>query len=105
MAFTLKHLDERTRALMLDEFDADQADGKLYRSTYQTPAGLNAWPALLRSALAEHDEAWLTKIASSPVYWLGWYQRRKHGGGYTQAKVPYTAPATLSESQFVCFYL
>jgi hypothetical protein len=103
--FNLKHLDERTRALMLEEFDADQAADRLYPSSYQSPAGLAAWPGLLRSALAEHDEAWLTRAASPHVYWNSTYQRRNPTGGYTSARVPYTASATLSEGQFVCYYL
>lgn len=90
---------------MLDEFDADQAADRLYRSSYQSPAGLGAWPELLRNALAEHDEAWLTRAASPSVYRLSRYRRRKPKGGYTWAQVPYTASATLSESQFVCYYL
>jgi len=105
VAFNLKHFDERTRVLMLEEFDADQALGKVYQSNYQTPAGLAAWPGLLRDALAEHNEAWLTQAASPSAYWLDRYQRRKPNGGYTWAQVPYTASATLSEGQFVRYYL
>jgi hypothetical protein len=105
VAFNLKHLDELTRALMLEEFDADSAVGKLYKSSYQSPTGLSKWPDLLRSALAEHDEAWLTRAASPQPYWNATYPRRNRSGGYTPASVPYTASATLSEGQFVCYYL
>ena len=105
MAFRLKHLDERTRALMLEAFDEDCAAGQLYESAYQSRAGLSAWPALLRTALAEHDEAWLMQAASPGSYWNTQHPRRKPTGGFTWAKVPYTAPVTLSEGQFVCYYL
>jgi hypothetical protein len=105
VAFNLKHLDERTRALMLEEFDADSVTGELVESKRQSAAGLSAWPALLREALAEHDEAWLTREASPQMYWNRNYQRRNSKGGYSWAQVPYNAPATHSESQFVCYYL
>lgn len=105
MSFSLKHLDSRTRALMLDELVVDLAADTLYRGKYLNDDGWQAWPGLLQEALSTGSEVSLANAISPQQYWLATYPRRTPSGGYTQARVPQTAPTTLAEGEFVRFYL
>jgi len=73
--YVFLELDETTRALMLEELDLDlETHGHLYPSKKLTERGEVDYPELLRRAIVDHDEAWLTdrineeaRIAAEPL--------------------------------------
>ena len=100
--FTFHHLDDRTRELMREEAERDQASDTLYFGEWLNPGGRAAYPGLLLAAIADGDEQ--TLAGSLLGKFVATYQRRKPKGGFTTAKVPVTAPATLAEGEFNRFY-
>lgn len=103
----LRNLDDasQTREMMIAEMERDIASDTLYVGKYLSETGKAAWPRLLRKALEFHDSEWLEDALSQGDYWLATYPRRNPSGGFTQAKVPVSAPAMLAEGEFVRFYL
>lgn len=73
--YVFLELDETTRALMLEELDFDlETNGHLYPSKTLTERGVDDYPELMRRAITDHDEAWLTdrineeaRVAGEPV--------------------------------------
>lgn len=59
--FEFLELDESTRVLMLDELELDlEAHGEPYRGKNLTERGHADYPELLRQAITDHEEVWLT---------------------------------------------
>jgi len=56
--FNFRNLTPGVREYMLKEIDQDIADGVLYLSKRFTEAGNIGYPALLRSAATDYNEAW-----------------------------------------------
>lgn len=104
MAIQYDSLDQNVRGFMVQELERDQQAGTVYISPRLTQAGATAWPALLREALEQHDDAWLAAQLRQRGFIAQEEQRRKPKGGFTTAKVPHTAPDTLAEGEFNRFY-
>jgi hypothetical protein len=100
MAFELHNLDSETRRYMVTELEYDLANDSLYVGKYLSQDGLVRYPDLLRGALESGTDASLSADLTAPGLWLETYEKRKPSGGYTTAKVPYTAPVTLAEGEF-----
>ncbi len=100
MAFTFQNLDEKTRAQMAQEIQADISSGKLYMSNRLTPQGRAQYPALLLEAALAHNEAWLAQEIRSRGLLNATETKNKPNGGTTTAAVPVTAPVTLAEGEF-----
>ena len=62
-------LDEKTRAIMLSEFDAEQAGGNPYRSKALSAGGQQAFPQLMRDAIKNGTEASLAAAVADPSLW------------------------------------
>jgi len=105
MPLNLVNLDAQTRKLMLEEIDSDIAKGALYLSQRLTPGGRTEYPKLLKEAAQSHDDGWLATELRRRSLFAQTEQRRKPSGGYTEAKVPVTAPDTLAEGEFNRFYI
>lgn len=106
MALNLEQLDDVTRSYMLQEFEADQAAGRLYPSGYFSEEGVRQGPTLLRQAIESgSDDTLAVALSSAPDLFLSHYQKRTPSGGTTTAKVPHTAPVTFAESEFNRFYI
>ena len=59
--YVFLELDATTRPLMLEELELDmETHGRLYAGKLLTENGLSEYPGLMRLAIAEHDEVWLT---------------------------------------------
>lgn len=102
MGMNFVNLDDKTRKYMLDELAQDVASNKLYLSPRLNDAGRRNYEKLLRSAIQNGDDV---SLANSLVGMFKEYeQRAKKSGGYTNAKVPVTAPETLAEGEFNRFY-
>jgi hypothetical protein len=105
MALNLVDLDDVTRPYMLSELDRDLAEDKLYVGKYLSQVGIEKYPVLLREAIERGTDESLADALSAPGMFMSHYQRRKQSGGFSQAKVPYTANKTLAEGEFNRFYL
>lgn len=105
MTLQLHDLDVETRSYMLAELEHDLANDSLYVGKYLSKEGLARYPDLLRRSLESGTDASLSVELAAPGLFLETYEKRKPSGGYTTAKVPYTAPVTLAEGEFNRFYL
>lgn len=90
---------------MVAELEHDLSAKSLYVGKYLSDHGLERYPSLLREALESGTDESLAAALSEPDLFLATYEKRKPSGGYTVAKVPYTAPTTLAEGEFNRFYL
>lgn len=104
MSLTYKNLDNATRIHMSAEVHADSAAGTLYISPRLSEEGVAAWPGLLGEAVATQNDAWLATEIRNRGLLKSHEERRKPTGGTTLAKIPTTAPETLSEGEFNRFY-
>lgn len=105
MGLQYENLDEQTRSLMVEEIDMDQEAGSMYVSNYLNDRGAELWPSLTREAArAGSDDSLAMELANQHLL-KDQVERRKPSGGYTMARVPYTAPGTLAEAQFNMYYM
>lgn len=95
---------DRVRAFMLEEVERDMANGTLYPSKYFNEIGEARYPDLLREAVKNHDDSWLADGLRQNRCMKPKAMRRKPSGGYTEVKVPVTAPDTFAEGEFNRFY-
>src|SRR5438445_8466650 len=97
--------DEGIRKFMLAEIETDEAspDG-LNPSKYFSVAGTAVYPQLLQEAVRGHDDQWLAEALRQNHCMNATATRRKPKGGYTEVKVPVTAPDTFAEGEFNRFY-
>lgn len=104
MTLTLVDLDQTTRDEMVREVDDDAASGRLYLSDRLSRVGRSAYPALLRDAVAHHDEGWLTvQLSQSGV--MNTHELVVRRGRMVSARIPHDATTTLAEGEFNRFYL
>jgi hypothetical protein len=89
---------------MIQELDLDESNGGMYVSPRLTAAGHQAWPALLRSALATYDPSWLQAQSTRTGFWLTHESYTRNGRVFSKA-VPVSAAEVLAEGQFVRYYL
>ena len=100
-----ENLDERTRQLMLRELEMDLAGNRLYLSPRLNERGRRDYPSLLRKAIINYDDGWLADQIRGNRLLMGYEQRRLVKGGFTRARVPYTAADTLAEGEFNRFFM
>ncbi|MEZ8080960.1 hypothetical protein A1OW_24295 [Enterovibrio norvegicus] len=104
MTIRFNNLDSTTRDYMRGEVNLDFENAKVYYSKFLKAGLKDQWDDLLLSAVNDHDEAWLEQQIGANQLLVDSYQKRKPKGGFTTAKVPYTAPQTLAEGEFNRFY-
>ena len=105
MSFAFKHLDRRTRELMLDELDRDMAAGRLYKRLRFTAAGVASWEMLFRAACQSGDEVSLTDAVGAPgAVYLNAREASSTSISGDKA-VPPNAAATIAEGEFNRFYI
>jgi hypothetical protein len=105
MALNLVNLDERTRKLMLAEYDADAASGRLYLSRRFSDEGKKQYPGLLKSAIQEGNDETLALALAKTGFWKTTEKRVGRTGQVTYPKVPATASQTFVEGEFNRFYI
>jgi hypothetical protein len=105
MTLHLFHLDERTRALMLEEVEYDLGRNQLYISPYLSGQGIHDYPMLLREAIQHGDESTLAESLGQYRRIGRTYHRRLPEGGYTIVTIPHNAPETVAEGEFNRYYI
>ena len=105
MALYLANLDERTRALMLEEVDYDTARQQLHISPYLSGQGQRDYEELLRAAIESGDEETLAEKLNEHRRIARTAHRRKPDGGYTIVTVPHNAAQIIAESEFNRYYI
>lgn len=105
MGLQYKHLDDRTRALMLEEIDSDIAEAKIYLSNYLTVSGRAEFASLLKDAARLGTDDTLGSELQRGSRISATTARRTPSGGTTTAKVPHTAHITMSEGEFNRYYV
>ena len=101
----LIHLDtERVRAFMLEELELDSANANLYSSKFFNEAGEALYPNIMREAIRDYDDQWLAAQLRQNRCMKTTSVRRKPKGGFTEVKVPVTAPDSFAEGEFNRFY-
>ncbi|EGR1837059.1 hypothetical protein Q5N63_04305 [Vibrio cholerae] len=104
MSIYLENLDSTTRDYMRSEVNMDFENNSVYYSKYLKSGLEDSWDDMLLKAVTEYDDVWLEKQVETQQLLVDTYQKRKPTGGFTTAKVPYTAPQTLAEGEFNRFY-
>ena len=101
----LYHLDARTRRLMLDEMEHDLARHELHISSVLSNQGLHDYVGLLREAILFGDEETLAARLRARGRIARTLNRRRPQGGFSIARVAYTAAETLAEGEFNRYYI
>ena len=81
----------------------DIASDKLYLSPRLSGNGLTEYPTLIQEAARGYDDEWLANSLRDNGR-LNLTEQRRTKSGIVMAKVPVTAPETLSEGEFNRFY-
>jgi hypothetical protein len=105
MGLYYENLDARTRQLMLEEMELDEAQNKVTISPYLSGQGVRDYPALLRQALEGGDDDSLAAALGEQRRLLRSYTRRTPGGGYATVSVPSNAAQVVAESEFNRYYI
>lgn len=105
MSLYLPNLDERTRALMLEEVAYDVERQQLHISPYLSGQGQHDYENLLRQAIESGDETTLAARLGEHRRIARTAHRRKPEGGYTIVTVPRNAAETIAESEFNRYYI
>jgi hypothetical protein len=105
MSFHFLDLDERTRTLMVLEFEDDLTRHRVYVSDRLNPEGQRHYPDLLRQALTTHTPEWLAAQLRAGQLFNHSERRRTPSGGITSAQIPSTAADTLAEGEFNRYYM
>ena len=104
MGLHYRNLNDATRRYMLEEVDMDLSENRLYLSNRLTSIGKERYPSLLRDAVAEHSDDWLSRELVQRGL-MATMETKTVRGKIVQARVPVTAPVTLAEGEFNRFYL
>lgn len=105
MAFHFANLDERTRHLMLDEVEYDEARNELHISPYLSGQGLRDYPQLLKEAIGHGNEETLAGALQEHRRIARTAHRRRPRGGYVIVTVPATAAEMIAEDAFNRYYI
>lgn len=110
-SLTYENLDDETRSLMIAEIEGDIEEGRLdparglYVSSYLNETGTQMWAGLLVDAARAGGDDTLARELNRNGCFKSHTERRKPKGGFTTAKVPFTAAETLAEAQFNMYYM
>lgn len=104
MALRYGDLDNRTRAMMVQELELDVSQNDVYVSPRLNAAGRSQWVVLLRAAAESHDDGWLAEQLRGRNL-LNEEELQARGGKIYSKKVPHNAPETLAEGEFNRLYI
>lgn len=104
MSLKLESINDDVRKFMLREVEYDVANGNLYKSKHFNDTGNSVYLDLIKQTVQQYDDDWLAERIRVGNCMNRTAMRRKPKGGYTEVKVPVTAPDTFSEGEFNRFY-
>jgi hypothetical protein len=104
MALELENLDSASREFMLAELDQDERNSSLYFSERLSPAGVAAYPELLREAIAQGDDRTFEVAIDEPGLFNATETYMRLGKPVT-AKISQRARQTLAEGEFNRFFI
>jgi hypothetical protein len=99
------NLNERTRALMLEELEYDQARHQLHISPYLSGQGIHDYSELLREAIEHGNDETLAASLSQHRRIARTAHRRNPEGGYSIVTVPNNAAEMLAQDAFNRYYI
>jgi len=105
MGLEYRDLDASVRSNMVQEITFDLGKENLFKSQRLNEEGLRFWPETLMEAAQNQTDSWLEEQIRDRRLLKSHENRAKPSGGFTQAQVPVTAPATLAEGEFNRFYI
>lgn len=105
MGLEYRDLDASVRSNMVQEINFDLEKDNLFKSQRLNEEGLRTWPETLMEAARNQTDSWLEEQIRDGRLLKSHESRAKPSGGFTQAQVPVTAPATLAEGEFNRFYI
>ncbi len=105
MSLDFKHLDTRTRSLMLVEIDRDIAAGALYLSDNLSPQGRVEYPKLLRAAAQSGSDVTLGQAIHGVLNSHEKSRQLKSGGLSRPPVMRSNAHEMLAEGEFNRFYI
>lgn len=105
MNFT--ELDSTTREWMLLRFEAEEAGGTPFRSEVLSPAGLTAWPTLMRNAITNPNgsEETLAAALNRPDYWNQTETYQRNGAFHERNVNVAQAASRLATNEFNTWYV
>jgi hypothetical protein len=104
MSLRLESINDDVRKFMLQEVEYDSANRNLYKSKHFNDTGNSVYMDLIRQTVQLYDDDWLAERIRVGNCMNRTAIRRKPKGGYTEVKVPLTAPDTFAEGEFNRFY-
>jgi hypothetical protein len=105
MGLEYRDIDARSREHMVQEIESDIRTDRLFTSKRLTEEGVQAWPELLKVAVANHSDDWLADQIRARRLMKSQEQKAKPKGGFTLAQVPHNAPETLAEGEFNRYFV
>ena len=105
MALYYFNLDERTRQLMLDELEYDNAHNQVHISPFLSGQGQRDYVDLLRHAIQSGSDETLEKDLSARRRITRALPRKKRSGGFGIAATPVNAAQVLAEGEFNRYYI
>lgn len=100
-----EELDGQTRKYMIQEFEAEQANGNPYRSKALSRQGLATFPELMRSAIATGNEATLTHALDLPDFWEPMEQYTRNGIARSRKRNVTQSAGRLALTEFSTWYV
>jgi hypothetical protein len=100
----LHDLNDTTRAAMIDEVEADIDAGTLFLSHRLNGRGMRRWADVLLDAVRDGNPESLASCIRAEGLLVDHETSHRNGQVY-EKKVPINAPETLSEGEFIRFYM
>lgn len=100
-----EELDEKTRASMLAEFEAEEATGNPYRGERLSAQGRKMFPELMREAIRSGNEQSLLAALSNHAFWNPTEDYERNGVVRTRRINVRQAAEQLSLSEFNTWYV
>ncbi len=105
MSLYFVNLDDRTRELMLEEVEYDNAHNQLHISPVLSGQGQRDYVNLLREAIQSGNDETLAEHLKQHRRINKTQSRKNPKGGFSIASVPANAAEVLAESEFNRFYI
>lgn len=98
-------LDEKTRAIMLSEFEAEQSGGNPYRSKALSAHGQTLFPQLMRDAIRQGTEVSLAAALADPNLWEAMETYVRDGVSHERRRNIQQSAERLATTEFSTWYV